>query len=84
MGDIGSPTHPQMSPTSPLSHKTWEVEEGFEGWSLKESKKKKREGKKRKGGEEKRKKEGRKKRREEERRSKEFDVDRTIKPGRSI
>ena len=43
--------------------------------------------KKRKGGEltkkrgEKKRKEGRKKRREEERRFKEFDVDRTIKPG---
>ena len=36
-----------MSPTSPLSHKTWEVEEGFEGWSLKESKKKKKKERKR-------------------------------------
>ena len=42
--------------------------------------KKKRIGRKEKREERKEKKEGRKKRREEERRSKEFDVDRTIKP----
>ena len=54
MGDIGSLTHPQMSPTSPLSHKIWEVEEGFEEWEPKKKKRKKKGGKK---GSQKRKKE---------------------------
>ena len=35
-----------MSPTSPLSHKTWEVEEGFEEWEQKKKEKKKKGGKK--------------------------------------
>ena len=37
-----------MSPTSPLSHKTWEVEEGFEEWSQKKKKREKGRRKKRK------------------------------------
>ena len=81
MGDIGSPTHPHCSPTSPLSHvlslKTWEemiFERIEERWSISQKNKKRR-----KERENKTKKKGRKKRREEERRFKEFDVDRTIK-----